>query len=89
MKAFVFPGQGAQFSGMGKDLYNASARARERFEEANNILGFDISNIMFEGSDEELKQTRVTQPAIFLHSVILAECLGAVSYTHLTLPTIE
>lgn len=76
MKAFVFPGQGAQFSGMGKDLYNASARARDRFEEANNILGFDISNIMFEGSDEELKETRVTQPAIFLHSVILAECLG-------------
>ena len=76
MKAFVFPGQGAQFSGMGKDLYDASPQARARFEEANDILGFDIASIMFEGSDEELKQTKVTQPAIFLHSVILAECLG-------------
>lgn len=76
MKAYVFPGQGAQFSGMGKDLHEASARARERFEQAQEILGFDISQIMFEGSDEELKQTRVTQPAIFLHSVILAELLG-------------
>jgi len=75
MKAFVFPGQGAQFSGMGKDLYDASPQARARFEEANDILGFDIASIMFEGSDEELKQTKVTQPAIFLHSVILAECL--------------
>ena len=77
MKAFVFPGQGAQFSGMGKDLYESSDKARMRFEEANEILGFDIASIMFEGTDEELKQTAVTQPAIFLHSVILAECLGA------------
>lgn len=76
MKAFVFPGQGAQFSGMGKDLYEASELARSRFDEANDILGFDIANIMFQGTDEELKQTAVTQPAIFLHSVILAECLG-------------
>lgn len=76
MKAYVFPGQGAQFSGMGKDLYEASERARERFEQANAILGFDIAQIMFEGTDEELKQTKVTQPAIFLHSVILAELLG-------------
>jgi len=76
MKAFVFPGQGAQFSGMGKDLYDASTQARARFEEANDILGFDIASIMFEGSDEALKQTKVTQPAIFLHSVILAKCLG-------------
>jgi [acyl-carrier-protein] S-malonyltransferase len=77
MKAFVFPGQGAQFSGMGKDLFDASDIARQRFNEANEILGFDIAKIMFSGSDEELKQTRVTQPAIFLHSVILAELLGA------------
>ena len=76
MKAFVFPGQGAQFSGMGKDLYEASELARSRFDKANDILGFDIANIMFQGTDEELKQTAVTQPAIFLHSVILAECLG-------------
>ena len=76
MKAFVFPGQGAQFSGMGKDLFDASSQARARFEEANDILGFDIASIMFEGSDDALKQTKVTQPAIFLHSVILAECLG-------------
>ena len=76
MKAFVFPGQGAQFSGMGKDLHEASELARSRFDEANDILGFDIANIMFQGTDEELKQTAVTQPAIFLHSVILAECLG-------------
>ena len=76
MKAFVFPGQGAQFSGMGKDLHDASQDARMRFEQANDILGFDIASIMFEGTEEELKQTKVTQPAIFLHSVILAECLG-------------
>jgi [acyl-carrier-protein] S-malonyltransferase len=76
MKAFVFPGQGAQYSGMGKDLYESSSAARARFEEANDVLGFDISSIMFEGTDEALKQTAVTQPAIFLHSAILAECLG-------------
>ena len=76
MKAFVFPGQGAQFSGMGKDLHESSSAARARFEEANDVLGFDISSIMFEGTDEALKQTAVTQPANFLHSVILAECLG-------------
>lgn len=76
MKAYVFPGQGAQFSGMGKDLYENSSIAREMFDKANEILGFDIQKIMFEGSDEELKQTKVTQPAIFLHSTILAACLG-------------
>lgn len=71
-KAFVFPGQGAQFSGMGKSLYENSDLAREMFDKANDILGFSITNVMFNGSDEELKQTKVTQPAIFLHSVILA-----------------
>lgn len=76
MKAFVFPGQGAQFPGMGKDLFDSSELARQRFTEANKILGFDIASVMFDGTDEELKQTAVTQPAIFLHSVILAECLG-------------
>jgi len=76
MKAYVFPGQGAQFSGMGKDLYESSDLAKEMFHKANEILGFDIQRIMFEGSDEELKQTKVTQPAIFLHSTILAACLG-------------
>ena len=76
MKAYVFPGQGAQFSGMGKDLYESSDLAKEMFHKANEILGFDIQRIMFEGTDEELKQTKVTQPAIFLHSTILAACLG-------------
>lgn len=76
MKAYVFPGQGAQFSGMGKDLYDSSPVAQEMFVKANEILGFDIMKIMFEGTDEELKQTKVTQPAIFLHSTILAACLG-------------
>jgi len=76
MKAYVFPGQGAQFSGMGKDLYEKSELARELFNKADEIMGFPISKIMFEGSDEELKQTKVTQPAIFLHSTILAACLG-------------
>lgn len=76
MKAYVFPGQGAQFSGMGKDLYDNSELARSMFAKANEILGFDIQSIMFEGSDEALKQTNVTQPAIFLHSTILAACLG-------------
>lgn len=76
MKAYVFPGQGAQFSGMGKDLYENSAIAKNMFDQANEILGFDIQKIMFEGTEEELKQTKVTQPAIFLHSTILAACLG-------------
>jgi [acyl-carrier-protein] S-malonyltransferase len=76
MKAYVFPGQGAQFSGMGKDLYDSSPVAKEMFNKANEILGFDITKIMFEGTDEELKQTKVTQPAIFLHSTILTACLG-------------
>jgi [acyl-carrier-protein] S-malonyltransferase len=72
MKAYVFPGQGAQFPGMGKDLYESSAKAKDLFEQANEILGFRITDIMFEGTADELKQTNVTQPAIFLHSVILA-----------------
>lgn len=76
MKAYVFPGQGAQFTGMGKDLYDNSPLAKEMFAKANEVLGFDIVKIMFEGTDEELKQTKVTQPAIFLHSTILAACLG-------------
>ena len=76
MNAYVFPGQGSQFVGMGKDLYDSSPLAKELFERANEILGFNITNIMFSGTDEELKQTKVTQPAIFLHSVILAKTLG-------------
>ncbi len=76
MKAYVFPGQGAQFPGMGKDLFEGSSIARDLFSKANDIVGFDITKIMFEGSEEELKQTKVTQPAIFLHSTILATCLG-------------
>ncbi len=75
MKAYVFPGQGAQFTGMGKDLYENSAIAKELFEKANQVLGFDITKIMFEGTAEDLKQTKVTQPAVFLHSVILAKTI--------------
>lgn len=77
MKAYIFPGQGAQFSGMGKDLFENSALAKELFEQANHILGFSITDVMFNGSAEDLKQTRVTQPAIFLHSVILVKVLGS------------
>ena len=76
MKAYVFPGQGAQFIGMGQDLYDNNPIAKDMFTKANEILGFDITKIMFSGTDEELKQTKVTQPAIFLHSTILAACLG-------------
>ena len=76
MKAFVFPGQGAQFVGMGKDLYDNNPLAKELFEKANDILGYRITDIMFAGTDEELKQTKVTQPAVFLHSVISALCMG-------------
>ncbi|MBQ6755318.1 MAG: ACP S-malonyltransferase [Bacteroidales bacterium] len=76
MKAFVFPGQGAQFIGMGKDLYESNNECKEMFEKANEILGFRITDIMFNGTEEELKQTKVTQPAVFLHSVILAKAIG-------------
>lgn len=76
MKAFVFPGQGAQFSGMGKDLYESAPLAKELFEKANEILGYRITDIMFNGTDEDLRQTKVTQPAVFLHSVISALCMG-------------
>jgi [acyl-carrier-protein] S-malonyltransferase len=76
MKAFVFPGQGAQFVGMGKDLYENSPLAKELFEKANEILGYRITDIMFNGTDEDLRQTKVTQPAVFLHSVISALCMG-------------
>ena len=76
MKAYVFPGQGAQFVGMGKNLYENNPLAKEMFEKANEILGFRITDLMFEGTDEDLRQTKVTQPAIFLHSVILAKTLG-------------
>ena len=76
MKAYVFPGQGAQFVGMGKDLYDNDPQAREMFEKANEVLGFRVTDLMFNGTEEDLKQTKVTQPAIFLHSVILAKSLG-------------
>ena len=76
MKAYIFPGQGAQFTGMGQDLFENSTKAKDLFLQANDILGFDITNIMFEGTQEQLKETKVTQPAIFLHSTILAEVMG-------------
>lgn len=76
MKAFVFPGQGAQFVGMGKDLYEGNAQAKEMFEKANEVLGFRITDLMFNGTEDDLKQTKVTQPAVFLHSVVLAKTMG-------------
>ncbi|MDE6289040.1 MAG: ACP S-malonyltransferase [Muribaculaceae bacterium] len=76
MKAYVFPGQGAQFVGMGKDLYETNETARDLFEKANDILGFRITDLMFEGTDEDLRRTDITQPAVFLHSVVLAKSLG-------------
>ena len=76
MKAYVFPGQGAQYTGMGKDLYESIPTAKQLFERANELLGFKITDIMFNGTAEELKQTKVTQPAVFLHSVILAQSLN-------------
>ena len=76
MNAYIFPGQGAQFTGMGLNLYEKSSKAKELFHQANELLGFDITKIMFEGTVEALKETKVTQPAIFLHSTILAEVLG-------------
>ena len=74
MTSFVFPGQGAQFSGMGKDLYDAYPQARTMMQRANEVLGFNLTEVMFEGTDEALRQTRVTQPAIFLHSIVAVNC---------------
>ena len=84
-KAYVFPGQGAQFTGMGKSLYESDAQARDLMEKANDILGFRLTDIMFEGSAEDLKQTKVTQPAVFLHSVVSELCLDIISHSILVL----